>query len=165
MKFSASQISSWMSCSLQAKFAYVDQRPQVQNASATFGTCVHDALEHYNESGDMDAAVAKFLHTWANPEVLGVAPEVWPKRVTYGGLRELGVQMITEYHESVSWSKREVIGAEHRFHVPFGEHTLSGIVDLVEFTSNKLKIVDYKTSAYKPNLDSLYLNIQMTVYY
>jgi hypothetical protein len=80
-------------------------------------------------------------------------------------LRETGVQMLTDYHETASWSKREVIASEHRFCVPFGDHLLSGIVDVLEATPRALKVVDYKTNSYQPNLDSLYLNIQFTVYY
>lgn len=159
-------IKSYMDCSLQARFNYIEKRPQMQNASASFGSCVHDALELYNNTGgDMDAAVERFLFTWANPEEIGVEPEVWSRRVTYQGLRETGVQIITDYHEAVSWSKRELIGAEHKFCVPFGDHFLSGVVDLLEYVPKKLKIVDYKTNSSQPNIDSLYLNIQFTAYH
>lgn len=167
MKFSASQISTWMGCPLQAKYTYIDKRKgeDRQNAAASFGTCIHDALEQYNGDGDMTRAIARFLHTWENPAVLGCEPDVWPKRMTYGGLRETGVQILTEYHETCSWSKREVIGAEHKFCVPFGDHLLSGIVDVIEATSKRLKIVDYKSAGSRPNYDQLYLNIQFTIYY
>lgn len=165
MKFNASLISTWSRCGLQARFSYIDNRPRVQNAAASFGTCVHEALELYNLNGDLDEAIARFLHTWENPEVLRVEPDVWPKRMTYGGLRETGVQMIKEYHETASWSKREVIAAEHKFCVPFGEHLLSGVVDVLEYVPRKLKIVDLKTNSARPNYDSLYLNTQFTCYY
>lgn len=167
MRFSASMISSWSKCSLMAKYAYVDKLPELQNASATFGTCVHEALEQYNKGASVTDAAARFLYTWANPEVLGVAIDTWPKRVAYTTLRETGVRMINEYHENVRWSNREVIGVEHKFCVPFGTHELSGIVDVLQCKkgdSKKLKIVDLKTGR-RPNLDNLYLNIQMTAYH
>lgn len=167
MKFSASMISTWSSCGLQAKFSYIDKIPQRQSASATFGTCVHDALEQYNEHHDMEEAVKRFLYTWENPEVLGVAPDFWHRRVTYGGLRETGVDILTNYHETASWHNREMIAAEHKFCVPFGQHHLSGIVDQIEAKrgdTKKLRIVDYKTAGSRPNYDSLYLNIQFTIY-
>lgn len=168
MKFSASMISTWSKCALQAKFGYVEKLPQLQNAAASFGTCVHDALEQYNADGDIQAAVNRFLLTWEHPEMLDRAPDIWPKRMTYSGLRETGVKILLDYHEGVVWSNREVIGAEHKFAVPFGDHVLSGIVDLIEYIpkqpSGTLKIVDYKTSGYRPNYNSLYLNIQFSIY-
>lgn len=165
MKFNASMIGVWMKCPLQARYNETRDKPRVQNAAASFGTCVHEALDQYNKTGDMDRAVQRFLETWEDPSILGVEPDVWPRRMTYGGLRETGVQMLTDYHETASWSKREVVAAEHRFCVPFGDHLLSGIVDVLEATPRALKIVDYKTNSSQPMLDSLYLNIQFTIYY
>lgn len=165
MKFSASMLSTWMSCPLKAKFSYVEGLPQKQNAAASFGTCVHEALEQYNKSGNMEQAIARFLETWENPELLDVVPEVWPKRTSYGGFREIGVQILNEYQESTAWSKREMIASEHKFCVPLGDHLLSGIVDLIEYVPNKLKVVDYKGGSYRPNMNSLYLNVQMTTYW
>ena len=159
-------ISSWSKCSLMAAFHYVEKLPELQNASASFGSCVHDALEHYNKGMALDDTVARFLYTWANPEVIGVAPDTWPKRVSYAGLRESGAKMINEYHESKRWSNREVIAVEHKFCVPFGDHELSGIVDVLECKKGdrkKLKIVDLKTGR-RPNFDDLYLNLQFTIY-
>lgn len=168
MKFSASMIKTYSRCQMQAKFAYLDRLPDKQSASATFGTCVHEALEHYFVHRDVQKAIDRFLHTWENPEVLGAAPDYWHKRVTYGGLQEVGVKAITEYHENTVWSSRQMLASEHKFCVPFGDrHLLSGIVDLVEGdpTVPELRIVDFKTAGSRPNFDSLYLDVQFTIYY
>ena len=85
MKFSASLISRWMTCPLQAKFSYVDDLPQLNNAAATYGTCVHAALEKYNMNGDVENAIEWFLYYWENPEELDSVPDVWPKRTSYAG--------------------------------------------------------------------------------
>lgn len=167
MKFSASMLKTYGKCQQQAKFAYIDHLPDRQSASATFGTCVHEALEQYNADRDVDKAVARFLHTWENPHVLGVEPDFWHRRVTYGGLQETGVKCIMEHHESAAWADREMIAAEHKFCVPFGRHYLSGIVDMLEATrgdGSELRICDYKTAGSKPNYDTLYLDIQFTIY-
>jgi hypothetical protein len=163
MKFSASMIKTYSKCQQMAKFNYIERLPDKQSASATFGTCVHEALEQYNEHHDVDKAVARFLYTWENPSALGVEPDFWHRRVTYGGLQETGVKCILEYHESAAWANREMIAAEHKFCVPFGHHHLSGIVDMIEATRNsgeELRVCDYKTSGSKPNFDSLYLDLQ-----
>jgi hypothetical protein len=168
MKFSASMLKTYGNCQLQGKFAYMDKLPQKQSASATFGTCVHEALEQYNEHRDIDAAVKRFLYTWENPEALGVSPDFWHRRVTYGGLQETGVKAIMEYHESNVWADREMIAAEHKFCVPFGDrHLLSGIVDMLESPrgSSELRVCDFKTAGSRPNADMLYLDLQFTTYY
>lgn len=144
MKFSASMINNWMKCPLQAKFGSVIGLPQIQNGAASFGVCVHKALEHFNLTGDKDAAVEYFLYYWENPEVLGVEPEIWPRRTSWTGYKEKGIDMIYSYAESVEWQHRTVIGVEHRFCVEMGEHLISGIVDLLEFQNNTLKVVDFK---------------------
>lgn len=165
MKYSASMISTWMKCPLQAKYNYIDKLPQLNNAAASFGTCVHAALEHYNK-GDVttaEDAIQYFLYYWENPGLLDSEPEVWPKRTSYAGYREKGVEMVSAYIESQAWSSREVLATEHKFCVPFGDHQLSGIVDVLELDGDKLKIVDLKTGQ-RPNADNLYLNIQFTIY-
>lgn len=160
-------IKTYGQCALQAKFAYIDKVPQKQSGSATFGTCLHDALEHYGGEGDMEKAVQRFLYTWDNPEVLGVKPDFYHKRVTHGGLRELGVKILTEYHETSVWQDREIIAQEHRFCVPVGKYLFSGVVDLLEAKrgdSRKLRIVDFKSSSRKPNRDTLHMDIQFSLY-
>lgn len=168
MRFSSSMLSSWMSCQQKAAFKYVDKLPDKQNAAATFGSCVHIALEEYNQGATLEECIDKFQFLWENPESVGLEPEIWPKRMTYGGLREEGIKILKEYDEATVWNNRTVIATEHAFEVPFGDHTLSGIVDLLEFKKGqpqRLRIIDYKTSSRQPTMDNLYLNTQMTCYY
>jgi CRISPR/Cas system-associated exonuclease Cas4 (RecB family) len=157
-------INTWMRCPLQARFSYVDDIPQLQNAAASFGNCVHAAIEHFNKNGNAQEAEEFFLYYWDNPHVLKVVPDIWPKKTSFAGYREKGVQMVRDYVEHVKWSKREVIAVEHKFKIPFGKHELSGIIDVLEYTNGVLKIVDLK-SGYRPTYEKLYLNIQFTGYW
>lgn len=169
MKFNASLIKKWMLCPLQARFAELDQLPYRNNAKATFGTCIHEALEGYNKHGNVDEAIKRFKQTWHEPEILGAGIDYWPKFTTYGGLRKRGIEILQEYDSHHAWETRTVVATEHKFCVPFGEHTLSGIVDLVEKKKsgrgkNVLRIVDYKTNSKQPTLMQLRLDIQFTIY-
>lgn len=169
MKFSASLLNTWMTCPLQAKFQYEDNLPRQQNAKASFGTCIHKALETYNKTNDYDLAIEEFKDYWKNPGKLGVDPDYWPKRTTYSGLRERGLEILKQYHDKNLWLTREVIVAEHPFCVPIGDHELSGVVDCLELTKagngrRTLRVIDYKTNSKKPGLDMLRYNIQFTVY-
>ncbi len=169
MRFSASRISTWSNCQLQSYFHYHLQLPEKQGAKQSFGTIIHKVLENYNHHADLQQAIVEFRDLWDNPEKLGVTPEVWPKMTTFGGLRKRGVEILEAYEASLHWDKREVIATEHPFLVPFGEHELAGFVDLLELRKSGtgkelLKVVDYKTSSYRPNMAELHLNLQFTVY-
>lgn len=165
MKFNASLLKTYMGCPLQARFQEIEKLPRLNNAKAVFGTCIHAALEDYNKTGDAKAAIAYFKDLWDDPSKLGRPIDVWPKFTTYGGLRKRGIEIIQEYADHHKWETRTVVATEHKFCVPFGEHLLSGIVDLVEkkkSTKGKpvLRIVDYKTNSKQPNLVQLRLDIQ-----
>ena len=168
MLVNQSMLKTWMTCPLQAKFQYEDQLPRLQNAKASFGTCIHHALEDYNKTGNVGAAISLFKDTWAHPEKLGVEPDYWPKFTNYAQLREKGVEILKEYDEQQKWDGRTVIATEHKFCVPFGDHEISGIVDLIELkkSGNKrvLRLVDYKTNSAKPSFATLRFDIQFTAY-
>jgi CRISPR/Cas system-associated exonuclease Cas4 (RecB family) len=169
MKFNTSMLKTWMQCPLQARFKEIEKQDSLQNAKASFGTCIHEALELYNKTGDYEAARERFNHTWENPEVLGVAPDYWPKFTTFAGLRKKGFEVLEKYHETNQWESREIIGTEHKFCVPIGDHHISGVVDLIEVKKTKggkkaLRIVDYKTNTKQPSREALFMDIQFTVY-
>jgi hypothetical protein len=131
---------------------------------------MHSALEHYNKTGDVDMAIKVFTEGWENPGSLGLPEiEVWNKFTAYGSLRTRGVDILKAYHERMKIEQRTVVVPEHHFLVPFGEHELSGIVDLVSVRKNHrgkqlLTIEDYKTQARRPNVAELALDLQFTVY-
>ena len=169
MKFSASKLKTWMGCPLQAKFKYIDKEPSLQNAKAVFGVCIHEALQEYNNGLPVEACIERFKQTWHEPEILGEQIDTWPKFTTYGGLRSRGIDILKAYDSSLKWENRLVVATEHRFCVPFGEHHLTGVVDLVEKKKsgkgkNSIRIIDYKTSSKQPTLAQLRLDIQFTIY-
>lgn len=169
MKFSSSMLATWATCQKQAEFKFVDHLPDDgTHAKTWFGTAVHAALEDFNLNDDGEMAKAIFLSMWDRPEIYGGNITEW-RGSQFGTLRLRGVKIIEEYVDKQLWEKREVIATEHKFMVPFGEHFLSGIVDLVEFKLSgrgvpTLKIVDYKTTSSKPTLEELRLNLQFTIY-
>lgn len=159
-----------MTCPQQAKFRYVDKLPDVSNAYSAFGSCVHHALEFYNNTADVEGALDLFREVWDDPGKIGSAFEFFPKYTSYSGMLNRGVEMIREYHEKQKWETRLMVAAEHRFNVPLGDHNLVGIVDLLEIKKsgrgkNTLKIVDYKTSSRPPYSSALRVNVQFTAYH
>lgn len=166
MKVSASYLKSFMHCSLQGKYQYIDRLPQLQNAAASFGTAVHLAIELYNNTDhDVEAAIKCFLFAWDNPEEFDITPQFYFPRTSYGQYRERGVEFIRNYHENYQWIEREIIATEHRFCVDFRDNQISGVVDIIETEvgSNQLKITDLKTGK-RPNKQSLGFDVQFTAY-
>jgi hypothetical protein len=170
MRFRQSTLKKWMECPLQARFAEIDRLPRKAGSKATFGSCIHAGLEHYNRTGDVEGAIKVFTEGWENPPSLGLEEiEVWNKFTAYGSLRTRGIDILKAYHDRMKIEQRTVIVAEHRFLVPFGEHELTGTVDLVSVRKNHrgtqlLTVEDYKTQTRLPNVSELTLNIQGTVY-
>ena len=169
IRISASKLRTWMQCPLQAKFQYVDKLPRGQNSSASYGACIHHALQIYNQTGDVEAAISDFIHTWEHPEELDVVPDTWTKGTNFGSLRSRGLATLRNYHEQVKWDSREVIATEHPFVVPFGEFDIVGFIDLVEGHkdgrgNHELHIVDYKTNKKQPFRNNLPWDVQFTCY-
>lgn len=169
VRFSASRLKTYSECPLKGHFKYDELIPEPQNAKATYGVIIHDALRLYNETGDLDAAKKHFRTGWENPERLGLAPDWWPKGATYGGLRSQGVEVLERYHESLMWDTREVIACEHPFLVPFGRYELTGFVDLLELRRSgngrrTLRVIDYKGGSFVPRQLELHLDLQFTTY-
>lgn len=169
MRVSASMMSTWSKCSMQAKFKYVDKLPDPSGSAAAFGSCVHLAMEHFSHNSDRDAAREKFLACWDDPESAGLRIDYWNKRQNAGSLRERGINLLNGYFERFEREDRRIIAVEHAFKVPIGDHEITGYVDLLEYRrsgrgKNTLRTTDYKTGK-KPWSDALRFNIQMTAYY
>lgn len=167
--FSASRLDTWMKCPLQAKFQYVLKLPRRTNAAASFGKCIHHALEFYNKCGDLEASILVFLDVWDSPEKLDATPDEWPKGTSYGSYRQRGLEVLRTYHDVTKRDRRRVIAVEREFRVPFGDFDLHGFIDLVEMRKSKsgrdeLRVIDYKTNNYAPKRGSLGLHTQFTVY-
>lgn len=169
MIVSASTLALWMECPLKAKRTKLEGRPTRQNAKASFGTCIHHALDLYNQTGDVELAKATFLDVWQFPEKLGVAPDYWPRMMSWGSLKNQGLEALQAFHENIKWDTREVLFTEHPFLVPFGRHQLKGIVDMGELRKSGkgellLRVVDFKTNSRAPSRAELTQNTQFTVY-
>lgn len=161
-----------MNCPLAGHLKYDQALPVYgNNAKGVFGKCIHAALEHYNNTGDIAAAIVIFNDLWANPEKVGAPIDtlVWPNRMSFGGLKERGLEILRSSHDRMNLQKRDVVAVEHPFLVPFGRHELNGIVDLVEVRKsgrgkNLLRVCDYKSATKQPNYGELFLDIQFTIY-
>lgn len=166
MIFSASRIGTWMDCPLRAHYRYDLKWPTEDNAAAFFGTSMHEALSvFYNGAGDYDAAVAKFKRAWSQqPKGLR-----YFKMTSYDNYRKRGLEMLAKVRDMHRFSTYNFIGSEVPFRVPFGNHELTGIVDLIGTErsgtgAELIKVTDFKTNTKDPSRAALALNQQFCVY-
>lgn len=161
-----SDLASWARCPLQKYYtdrACADMdAPQPKTLSATeYGTVVHYALMnleqlHYQGRDDaLQVAIATFEHYWHPDNISAVATPVqeWLPRQTYGGLRERGRRVITDYYNLLRRDDSRLLALEYQFAVPLFVddrlHTLTGTVDRLSikkhYSKPYLSIDDFKT--------------------
>lgn len=162
MKFSASMMKKWSSCSLAGYFQYVEKLPTQSGSAAVYGSALHKGLEDFNNGATEEEAIQAFYdYMESNP------PDYWNRRTTYTGYMDSGPKIIEDYIEKDKWSSDILIGTEKRFMVDMGDHQLSGIIDYLKIPKDHSKLIigDYKSSGKKPNADSLRHDLQMTSYH
>jgi len=170
MRISYSTLSLWNSCPLKGHFKETLEVEDRVNAKAVFGTIIHMCLEDLNKGVSIENCIERFKDLWDNPDKIGSIIDFWPRNTTYGGLRDKGVEILNLYYDKVKWENRQILATEHKFLVPFGDHELKGVVDLLEVKKagnghRTLRICDYKTAGRQPTKIELFLNQQFTVYY
>lgn len=169
MRLSASSIKRWMECPKKSHYKDILHLPEPQHAKTSYGTCIHEAIDILNKTGDVKAAVERFKVTWDDPSILKATIDVWPQHTSWGDLRQRGIAAIIKFDQDNRWEDRIVVASEHPFLVPFGEHTLSGFVDYLEIVGKgkkrELRIVDLKTSSKVPTHLELRFNCQFSTYY
>lgn len=186
-----SDLKRWMECPLKVKY-HLDGTPQLQSASATFGSIVHDCV-HWMETQiealnaatlpaqptaeQYNAILAQTIHRfqefWIQPTLLDPTyqPQYYVRGSSWKGFMERGPKVLTDWFGIASWDTGAPLGREHPFYVPIGDgHTLHGTVDKLEVAyvgavnGHALKLVDYKTNKKTPTYDYLAEDIQFSAY-
>lgn len=164
MLVSISFLKKFMACPLQARFAYIDGLKGPTNAAAEFGSAVHVAMETYVTTLDVDKAREHFLAEWKEAN-----PDEYPPYTSYGKYKKQGVKILENYAAKDRWTDRTLIATEHPFLVPFGEHQIHGVVDLVVARKNSknkltLQLLDFKTNGRQPSKAMLRHDAQFSTY-
>ena len=109
------------------------------------GTAAHLGFEELTNGATLDEALEAFREYYEDPEN---EPDYYNTRTTYLGLKNKGIEMITNFDEFLREHPNIVtVGSEISFRVPFGDHLISGFVDWLYYDpdTNTLYIVDHKT--------------------
>lgn len=150
-KLSVSHLNSYLKCPRTFFFESVLRVPQSKNAAMSFGTSVHNALEHVfklmQQSADGNFPprqdfIASFI--WEMQRNLDSFTEVEFVRRLKGGEETLG-----QFYDlnAPLWHKNVLL--EKSFQTMLDEAIpLNGLVDKLELFGNKVNLVDYKTGKF-----------------
>lgn len=161
-KFNASLIKRWMACPLQQKLDQDFEVPLQVSGAMQFGTEIHAALESILTGASHEDALALFFANWEDAlEKI----DYYHNRTSWENYRSRGISILDTFCSEREWGATVVLATEHRFAIPYGNHIVSGIVDLLEYdpATNTLKIVDFKSGS-RPNKDQLHMDVQFTTY-
>ena len=170
---SYSRVSTWLRCPRRYRFRYVDQAEEERTSAALIlGSAIHEAVEvFFNglKSGNPpveDEVFAAFDLAFTDSanlaEELG-APVDWGKS-SFDEQADKGTEMLRVFLADVD-RDIEVIGVEQSFEFELAPGlNVAGVIDLILRDSDRIRVVDVKTSASSYGQDKLLYDLQPTVY-
>ena len=182
LHISASQMFTYLGCSLKYMFQYVQKtKPQHLSIALPFGRAIHQAIEKYYQSV-MDtgegAPVEDMQELFAESVSLALdnsaVPVLFKKESPdKDSIIEMGHQLLQVFHNEVDLTGYEVVGTEiplsSTLYTERGEATdfkLVGILDLLlkDKGSGELIVVDNKTAKNKMADSTADESLQMSAY-
>jgi putative RecB family exonuclease len=163
MKLSYSSMSSYETCPLQYRYAYVDGIPAQPSPFLSFGSSIHSALEYfYSRRVPVAPALEELLETYEAVWISqGYADPT--EEATY---REHGREVLRRYYADNAADYHLPAATEQRFSIDVEGVTFTGVIDRLDrMPGGGYEILDYKTNrklATQAQVDS---NLQLTVYY
>ena len=162
---SFSEVKVWMECSYRHKLAYVDKLDSYEaNPYADYGTAVHNAIENYLKTKQMNIEVCleEIKQKWIENDYEGEAfvekmkPNKWYKNEPVTVWQEWAKQSLMEFpvFMQLQFPNWELVEAEHQLYEPIEGHDdvkFKGFVDaMIKTTDGKGKellwVVDWKTT-------------------
>ncbi len=153
---SPSSITTFTSCPLSFKFAYIDRLPQPPTPATAKGTLVHRALELLHNRPPADRGLGAALADLATAEAeLASDPEMALLDLTAeqaGAFRADAEALVRKYYELEDPAGVRAIGLEIKLRARLadgpGAAELRGVIDRLELDSDgELVVTDYKTGS------------------
>ena len=182
LHISASQISTYLGCSLKYMFQYVlKSTPQHLPIALPFGRAIHQAIERYyqtaKDTGE-GAPVEIMQELFAESLSLAIADSAIPilykqEAPDKDSIIAMGQQLLQVFHDNVDLTGYEVVGTEipmsATLYTDKGEDTgikLVGILDLLlkDKANGELMVVDNKTAKNSIAQSAADQDLQMSAY-
>jgi putative RecB family exonuclease len=170
---SASSIGTYVDCSLQYYFSYVQRLPmEFVSDALEFGSAIHLTLaDFYRAKMVGDRMLLKDVHEsykqhWTN-RVKDRSDIAYANQKDFQSYLIEGADLLTAWFNKLPDDSFEVIGVEEAFsfNLPGISAPIIGAIDLLESDeSGALIITDFKTSARSYSVDEVDRNQQLTLY-
>jgi len=163
MKLSYSSISDYLNCPLKYKFRYVDRLPTKKTPALSFGSSLHEALAFlFNvktpDPPSLDTVLNELKNKWLSDGYSSAAEE---KQYFAHGR-----QVISKFYETNIADFKPPVALEHKFILPIGNFTLTGIIDrLDKVGEGHFEVIDYKTNRKLPPQTAIDKDLQLSIYH
>ncbi len=182
LHISASQMFTYLGCSLKYMFSYVQKcTPQHLSIALPFGKAIHQALEKYYQSimDTGEGASVEDMKELFNESVSlaldnSAMPILFKKEAPdKNSVIDMGHQLLQVFHDEVDLTGYEVVGTEIPLAATLYSETgddndikLVGILDLLlkDKASGELMVVDNKTAKNKMANSTADESLQMSAY-
>ncbi len=166
-----STLSCWKSCSLMYKFRHIDKlEPEFRYAATISGSAFHLALKWLHEGqwdGDLESLYTKALNHYLYASSESHIPVRWKKdkQSDIVNLTRNAVEILTNYREKDYNKRAIVLFNEAMFKVKVLGYEFTGTIDQVRKNPDgSIELIDFKSSAQRPNLYAVKNDLQLTLY-
>ena len=156
--YSISKINNYNTCPRQYYYTYIDKKPQRAGIYGILGTSCHSDLEELYEGNDTQIKPNNFNNEWVKADLFGI-------KFPSDKIKENYKKDIDGFYNNYKKREGEFI-SELGFILQIDDkHYLTGFIDLIQLLdNNKVKIIDFKTSAMFKDEKLLSAGRQLIVY-
>lgn len=166
-----STLKTWLSCPLMYKFRHIDKlEPAFRYPGTIHGSALHMVLKQLHEgewNGDLRSLYTKALNHYLYASDESHIPVRW-KGDMHDEIESLKVNAveILENYRSKEYNKSAVVlFSEAMFRAKILGYEFTGTIDQVRLNpNNSVELLDFKSSAQRPNYYAVPNDIQLTLY-
>ena len=161
---SATRLAPYENCPLQFFFSSLLEIGRARSPAMSLGGIFHDVLEAFHDPERNEPQTLKRL--------LELGEEHWsdegmrPAALAAQNRRLLDTMLRNYFeHEVARGCVGEVLAVERRFRFSLDESTISGYIDRIDrLPTDRLRLIDYKTSKWAMRLDEAEQDLQLALY-
>ena len=166
-----STLKTWLSCPLMYKFRHIDGlEPAFRYPGTVHGSALHMVLKQLHEgewNGDLRALYTKALNHYLYAGDESHIPVRWKGDMhkEIESLKANAVEILENYRSKDYNKNAVVLFSETRFRSRILGYEFTGTIDQVRLNpDNSVELLDFKSSAQRPNYYAIPNDIQLSLY-
>ena len=166
-----STLKTWLSCPLMYRFRHIDKlEPAFRYPGTIHGSALHMVLKQLHEgewNGDLRALYTKALNHYLYAGDESHIPVRWKGDMhqEIEALKANAVEILENYRRKEYNKSAVVLFSETRFRSRILGYEFTGTIDQVRLNpDNSVELLDFKSSAQRPNYYAIPNDIQLSLY-